>query len=84
MSDCLATTIDHSTEVTKPCSKCGEVKALEAFHRKSEGRYRRQSQCKECTRGGSLERRMTSIVSGGSEQYVDHIIRRLEGQWTSC
>ena len=34
----------------KPCSRCGEVKALSEFYSASAGRYRVASQCKVCAR----------------------------------
>ncbi len=35
---------------TKRCSKCGEVKSLEEFHRDRSKRLGRRSRCRECER----------------------------------
>lgn len=36
--------------ITKQCTKCGEVKALDAFYAQKSGKYGRFSSCKECVR----------------------------------
>lgn len=40
----------------KRCSKCGEVKALDAFHRSKTGTAGRHAYCKECSSGYSRAR----------------------------
>jgi hypothetical protein len=36
--------------LAKPCSKCGAVKPLADFHRRTRSRTGRQSQCRACRR----------------------------------
>ena len=40
----------------KTCTKCKELKPLDAFHRKAESRDGRTAQCAECANAGKRER----------------------------
>jgi hypothetical protein len=39
---------EQTAEVTKACTKCGEVKGLESFHKQKVGKLGRQSYCRAC------------------------------------
>lgn len=39
----------------KKCSKCGEVKPFEEFHKQKNGKYGLASQCKECRKKSKKE-----------------------------
>ncbi len=47
---------------TKRCTKCGETKPLDAFHRDASKKYGRHSRCRECERQREMERRPKSTA----------------------
>ena len=48
--------------VTKRCTKCGEVKSLEEFHRRSDAQDGRHARCRDCASAYNRELRLSKLT----------------------
>ena len=63
---------------TKRCPRCGEIKSVDAFYRRRQGR-RLSSYCQPCTRAASHEargRRRQDPAAAGLLRAVDRVRQR--------
>lgn len=55
--------------MTKTCTRCGETKPLDAFHRSATGKHGRNSRCADCVNAYCRTRKKASQPGDGSCVY---------------
>jgi hypothetical protein len=59
---------EQTTEVTKACTKCGEVKGLESFQAKKTGKFGRHAKCRNCV---SVEAKVQYEIKAASNGLLE-------------